>query len=403
MKGPLVNKKIVLGVTGSIACYKALDLASKLVQKGALVDTIMTESSLEFLTPLSFKAITNRSVVTNMYDMNSEFSINHVGLAESADIIMVAPATANIIAKIANGISDDPLTTTILATKSPVAIAPAMDGNMYDNPATQNNIATLMSRGIFVAGPENGRLASGLVGNGRMTSPENLIDVISMTLGSTGDLAGKKILVSAGGTIEPLDLVRYISNRSSGKMGHAIAEAARDRGAIVTLISASNTLPNPIGIRTGKVKTSSEMYATISKEINDIDVIIMAAAVSDWTPEEYLDTKQKKNDSDNWSINLIKTTDIIASISNPKLIKIGFAAESDDLIGNSKTKLTSKSLDFIVANDITEVDNGFESDNNRVSIIHPNGNIESIPTMSKYEIGNEILDRIVPLFDKYLS
>jgi len=403
MKGPLVNKKIVLGVTGSIACYKALDLASKLVQKGALVDTIMTESSLEFLTPLSFKAITNRSVVTNMYDMNSEFSINHVGLAESADIIMVAPATANIIAKIANGISDDPLTTTILATKSPVAIAPAMDGNMYDNPATQNNIATLMSRGIFVAGPENGRLASGLVGNGRMTSPENLIDVISMTLGSTGDLAGKKILVSAGGTIEPLDLVRYISNRSSGKMGHAIAEAARDRGAIVTLISASNTLPNPIGIRTGKVKTSSEMYATISKEINDIDVIIMAAAVSDWTPKEYLDTKQKKNDSDNWSINLIKTTDIIASISNPKLIKIGFAAESDDLIGNSKTKLTSKSLDFIVANDITEVDNGFESDNNSVSIIHPNGNIESIPTMSKYEIGNEILDRILPLFDKYLS
>jgi phosphopantothenoylcysteine decarboxylase/phosphopantothenate--cysteine ligase len=363
----------------------------------------MTESSLEFLTPLSFKAITNRSVVTNMYDMNSEFSINHVGLAESADIIMVAPATANIIAKIANGISDDPLTTTILATKSPVAIAPAMDGNMYDNPATQNNIATLMSRGIFVAGPENGRLASGLVGNGRMTSPENLIDVISMTLGSTGDLAGKKILVSAGGTIEPLDLVRYISNRSSGKMGHAIAEAARDRGAIVTLISASNTLPNPIGIRTGKVKTSSEMYATISKEINDIDVIIMAAAVSDWTPKEYLDTKQKKNDSDNWSINLIKTTDIIASISNPKLIKIGFAAESDDLIGNSKTKLTSKSLDFIVANDITEVDNGFESDNNSVSIIHPNGNIESIPTMSKYEIGNEILDRILPLFDKYLS
>ena len=226
MKGPLTNKRIVLGVTGSIACYKALELASKLVQNGALVDTIMTKSSQEFLTPLAFKSITHRDVVTNMYDINSEFAINHVGLAESADIIVIAPATANTISKISNGMSDDSLTTTVLASKCPILIAPAMDGNMFDNPATQNNIATLISRGVFISGPEYGRLASGLIGNGRMTSPKNLVDIITMTLGSKGDLSGKKILISAGGTTEPIDPVRFITNKSSGKMGYSIAAAA---------------------------------------------------------------------------------------------------------------------------------------------------------------------------------
>ena len=399
MAKPLQDKRIVLGVTGSIANYKALDLASKLVQKGALVDTIMTKSSLEFLTPLSFKAITHRDIVTNMYDLNSEFAINHVGLAESADILIVAPATANVIAKIANGISDDPLTTTLLATKSPIIVAPAMDGNMFDNPATQNNILTLMSRGIFVSGPEYGRLASGLIGNGRMTPTENLVDVLSMTLGTNGDLSEKKILVTAGGTMEPIDPVRFITNKSSGKMGYSIAEAARDRGARVTLISASNILSNPIGIQTKKARTSSEMYELISKEVTNMDVIIMAAAISDWTPKEYSETKYKKSDAETWSIDLIKTIDIIANISNTNLIKVGFAAESNNVIKNGKTKLVSKSLDFIVANNIMETDSGFEADTNKVSIIHTNGDIENIPTMSKYAIGNEILDRIVPLFN----
>ena len=286
MKGPLTNKRIVLGVTGSIACYKALELASKLVQNGALVDTIMTKSSQEFLTPLAFKSITHRDVITNMYDINSEFAINHVGLAESADIIVIAPATANTIAKISNGMSDDSLTTTVLASKCPIVIAPAMDGNMFDNPATQSNIATLISRGIFISGPEYGRLASGLIGNGRMTSPKNLVDIITMTLGSKGDLSGKKILISAGGTTEPIDPVRFITNKSSGKMGYSIAAAARDRGANVTLVSASNMLENPIGIQIKKVRTSSEMYDVISKEITEMDAIIMAAAVSDWTPKK---------------------------------------------------------------------------------------------------------------------
>jgi len=400
MKGPLTNKRIVLGVTGSIACYKALELASKLVQNGALVDTIMTKSSQEFLTPLAFKSITHRDVVTNMYDINSEFAINHVGLAESADIIVIAPATANTIAKISNGMSDDSLTTTVLASKCPIVIAPAMDGNMFDNPATQSNIATLISRGVFISGPEYGRLASGLIGNGRMTSPKNLVDIITMTLGSKGDLSGKKILISAGGTTEPIDPVRFITNKSSGKMGYSIAAAARDRGANVTLVSASNMLENPIGIQIKKVRTSSEMYDVISKEITEMDAIIMAAAVSDWTPKKYSNSKSKKNGSENWSIDLIKTTDIIANISKPNLIKIGFAAESDNLIQNGKSKIQSKSLDLIVANDILDKENGFESDTNKVSIIHPNGDVEIIPTMPKYEVGNEILDRMIRLFNK---
>ena len=400
MTGPLTNKRIVLGVTGSIACYKALELASKLVQNGALVDTIMTKSSQEFLTPLAFKSITHRDVVTNMYDINSEFAINHVGLAESADIIVIAPATANTIAKISNGMSDDSLTTTVLASKCPIVIAPAMDGNMFDNPATQSNIATLISRGVFISGPEYGRLASGLIGNGRMTSPKNLVDIITMTLGSKGDLSGKKILISAGGTTEPIDPVRFITNKSSGKMGYSIAAAARDRGAHVTLVSASNMLENPIGIQIKRVRTSSEMYDVISKEITEMDAIIMAAAVSDWTPKKYSNSKSKKNGSGNWSIDLIKTTDIIANISKPNLIKIGFAAESDNLIKNGKSKIQSKSLDLIVANDILDKENGFESDTNKVSIIHPNGDVEVIPTMPKYEIGNEILDRMILLFNK---
>ena len=400
MKGPLTNKRIVLGVTGSIACYKALELASKLVQNGALVDTIMTKSSQEFLTPLAFKSITHRDVVTNMYDINSEFAINHVGLAESADIIVIAPATANTISKISNGMSDDSLTTTVLASKCPILIAQAMDGNMFDNPATQNNIATLISRGVFISGPEYGRLASGLIGNGRMPSPKNLVDIITMTLGSKGDLSGKKILISAGGTTEPIDPVRFITNKSSGKMGYSIAAAARDRGANVTLVSASNMLENPIGIQIKRVRTSSEMYDVITKEITEMDAIIMAAAVSDWTPKKYSNSKSKKNGSENWSIDLIKTTDIIANISKPNLIKIGFAAESDNLIKNGKSKIQSKSLDLIIANDILDKENGFESDTNKVSIIHPNGDVEVIPTMPKYEVGNEILDRMIRLFNK---
>jgi len=394
MPSPLNNKRVVLGVTGSIACYKAADLASKLVQNGALVDVILTSAATQFVSELTFRSITHRSVFTDLYSSESELSINHVALAETADIIIVAPTTANTIAKIANGISDDVLTTTILATRAPIIIAPAMDANMFDNAATQANVTTLITRGVFIAGPANGRLASGLIGQGRMVEPSNIISSASMILGKDGDFSGKKIVVSAGGTEEAIDPVRNITNRSSGKMGYAIAEAARDRGAIVSLVAAPNALPKPVGILVTKIQSAEEMKKVIDTECDGADALIMAAAVADWRPLKKMDSKAKKSTSDTWSLELVKNPDIIGSIKNDSLIKVGFAAESENLIENSKTKVKSKNLDFIVANDITAKDSGFSVDTNKVTIIHANGNIESLPLMSKYDVGHSILDRV---------
>ena len=297
MPSPLNNKRVVLGVTGSIACYKAADLASKLVQNGALVDVILTSAATQFVSELTFRSITHRSVFTDLYSSESELSINHVALAETADIIIVAPTTANTIAKIANGISDDVLTTTILATKAPIIMAPAMDANMFDNAATQANVTTLITRGVFIAGPANGRLASGLIGQGRMVEPSNIISSANMILGKDGDFSGKKIVVSAGGTEEAIDPVRNITNRSSGKMGYAIAEAARDRGAIVSLVAAPNALPKPVGILVTKIQSAEEMKKVITTECDGADALIMAAAVADWRPLKKLDSKAKKSTS----------------------------------------------------------------------------------------------------------
>ena len=394
MPSPLNNKRVVLGVTGSIACYKAADLASKLVQNGALVDVILTSAATQFVSELTFRSITHRSVFTDLYSSESELSINHVALAETADIIIVAPTTANTIAKIANGISDDVLTTTILATRAPIIIAPAMDANMFDNAATQANVTTLITRGVFIAGPANGRLASGLIGQGRMVEPSNIISSASMILGKDGDFSGKKIVVSAGGTEEAIDPVRNITNRSSGKMGYAIAEAARDRGAVVSLVAGPNTIPKPVGILVTNVQSAEEMKKVIETECDGADALIMAAAVADWKPLKKMDSKAKKSASDTWSLELVKNPDIIGSIKNDSLIKVGFAAESENLIENSKTKVKSKNLDFIVANDITAKDSGFSVDTNKVTIIHANGNIESLPLMSKYDVGHSILDRV---------
>ena len=394
MPSPLNNKRVVLGVTGSIACYKAADLASKLVQNGALVDVILTRAATQFVSELTFRSITHRSVFTDLYSSESELSINHVALAETADIIIVAPTTANTIAKIANGISDDVLTTTILATRAPIIIAPAMDANMFDNAATQANVTKLVTRGVFIAGPANGRLASGLIGQGRMVEPSNIISSANMILGKDGDFSGKKIVVSAGGTEEAIDPVRNITNRSSGKMGYAIAEAARDRGAIVSLVAAPNALPKPVGILVTKIQSAEEMKKVIATECDGADALIMAAAVADWRPLKKLDSKAKKSTSDTWSLKLVKNPDIIGSIKNDSLIKVGFAAESENLIENSKTKVKSKNLDFIVANDITAKDSGFSVDTNKVTIIHSNGNIESLPLMSKYDVAHSILDRV---------
>ena len=394
MPSPIQNKNIVLGVTGSIACYKAADLASKLVQSGALVDTILTEAATEFVSDLTFKSLTHREVYTSLYSQDSNLSINHVALAESADLIIVAPATANTIAKIANGISDDVLTTTILATTAPIIIAPAMDANMFDNPATEANVTTLIGRGFFIAGPAEGRLASGLMGKGRMIEPFDIMGAASMLLGKDGDLSGKKIVVSAGGTEEAIDPVRNITNRSSGKMGYAIAEAARDRGAMVSLVAAPNHLAKPIGISVTNIQSAEDMKKAIEDECLEADALIMAAAVADWRPLEKLDSKAKKDKSDHWSLELVKNPDIVAGINSSKLIKVGFAAESENLVENSKTKIESKNLDFIVANDITAADSGFSVDTNRVTIIHPDGTTEVLPLMSKYDVGHSILDRV---------
>ena len=394
MPSPLNNKRVVLGVTGSIACYKAADLASKLVQNGALVDVILTSAATQFVSELTFRSITHRSVFTDLYSPESELSINHVSLAETADIIIVAPTTANTIAKIANGISDDVLTTTILATRAPIIIAPAMDANMFDNAATQANVTTLITRGVFIAGPANGRLASGLIGQGRMVEPSNIISSASMILGKDGDFSGKKIVVSAGGTEEAIDPVRNITNRSSGKMGYAIAEAARDRGAVVSLVAGPNAIPKPVGILVTNVQSAEEMKKVIETECDGADALIMAAAVADWRPLKKMDSKAKKSTSDTWSLELVKNPDIIGSIKNDSLIKVGFAAESENLIENSKTKVKSKNLDFIVANDITAKDSGFSVDTNKVTIIHSYGNIESLPLMSKYDVAHSILDRV---------
>ena len=395
MKGPLTDKRIVLGVTGSIACYKAVDLASKLVQDGALVDTILSYGATQFVTPLTFRSITHRPVITDIFDVNSEFSVEHVALAHNADLVVIAPATVHSIAKLALGLADDPLTTTAIATTAPIIIAPAMDANMFDNPATQNNLRTLSERGFTVCGPSPGRLASGLMGTGRLIEPSELIGHIKGIIGSQGDLAGKTILISAGGTQEPIDPVRVITNNSSGKMGYALAEAARDRGATVILITAPTALSTPIATHVIQVKTAQEMCDAVLRESRQADVLIMAAAVADYKPVNPANQKIKKT-NDHLNIELTKTVDILeASPSN--IIKVGFSAESENLIANATDKVKKKSLDLIVANDITDPDSGFGVDTNKVVLIDREHRVDELPVMSKYQVSQHILDRVATL------
>jgi len=396
MARPLAEKHVVLGVTGSIACYKALDLASKLVQAGALVDVIMSYGATQFVTPLAFRSITHRAVVTDSFDPNSEYSVEHVALAQQADVIVVAPATVHSIAKLALGLADDPLTTTIVAAKCPLVVAPAMDGNMYDHPATQANLATLKDRGVVIAGPGIGRLASGLSGVGRLLETPELLGYISYAMGKYGDLAGRTVVVSAGGTMEPIDPVRVITNHSSGKMGYALAEAARDRGADVVLVTAPTNLPNPALVNVVKVRTAEEMGEAIQKHLDKADALVMAAAVADYKPTTAADQKIKKSDDD-LNISLSKTTDILKSAKG-NFVRVGFAAESQNLVENAKAKVGSKQLDLIVANDITAEGSGFGSDTNQVTLIDRDLTVEELPLLTKYDVSNRILDKIKDLF-----
>ena len=392
MAGPLTGRHIVLGVTGSIACYKALDLASKLVQSGALVDAVLSYGATRFLTPLAFRAITHRDVVSDGFDPHSEFGIDHVALAQRADIIVIAPATVHCIAKLAAGLADDPLTTTVIASSAPLLIAPAMDANMYDHPATQDNLTKLRERGVMIAGPASGRLASGLLGKGRLLETPELLGHIAAALGKQGDLAGRVIVVSAGGTMEAIDPVRVITNHSSGKMGYALAEAARDRGAAVVLVTAPTSLLDPPLVQVVKVTSAEEMCQAVLKHVEKADALIMAAAVADYRPSSESAQKIKKSRSD-MTIALTKTVDILEAAQG-NFIKVGFSAESENLLKNAKAKVQSKGLDLIVANDITDPDSGFGVDTNRVALIDRDLQVEELPLMSKYEVGNRVLDRV---------
>ena len=392
MAGALTGKQVVLGVTGSIACYKALDLASKLVQAGALVDTIMSYGATQFVTPLAFRSLTHRPVVTDTFDPNSELSVEHVALARQADIVVIAPATVHCIAKLAAGLADDPLTTTVVATGAPLLVAPAMDANMYDNPATQENLAKLRQRGVAIAGPAPGRLASGLMGMGRLLETPDLLGHIAATLGREGSLAGRTIVVSAGGTQEPIDPVRVITNHSSGKMGYALAEAARDRGARVVLVTAPTSLPDPALVQVARVQTAQQMCDVVLREVRQADVLIMAAAVADYRPLTAAEQKIKKSDAD-LSLDLSRTTDILETAQG-SFVKVGFCAESENLVANASDKVVRKGLDLIVANDITEPDSGFGVDTNRVALVDRELQVQHLPLMTKYEVSQEILDRV---------
>ncbi len=392
MAGPLADKHVVLGVTGSIASYKAVDLASKLVQAGALVDVIMTYGATQFVTPLAFRSITHREVVTDIYDVSSEFANEHVALARRADIVVIAPATVNCIAKLAAGLADDALTTTVIATAAPLLVAPAMDADMYAHQATQENLEKLRQRGVAIAGPAPGRLASGLVGMGRLVEPNDLLGHISATLGRAGDLAGRTIVVSAGGTQEPIDPVRVITNHSSGKMGYAVAEAARDRGARAVLVTAPTGLPNPPLVEVVNVLSAEQMTQAVKREVANADALIMAAAVADYRPASAAEQKIKKSD-DELTLELARTTDILDT-ARGDFVRVGFAAESENLVANATDKVIRKSLDLIVANDITDADSGFGSDTNRVVFVDRELKVEELPLLTKYDVGQRILDRV---------
>ncbi len=394
----LADKTIVLGITGSVAAYKAADIASKLTQAGARVEVVMTEAATRFITPLTLRSITRGTVVSDMFDPTSQHAVEHVALGEAADVVVIAPATASTIANLAVGIADDMVSLTVLATKAPVIVAPAMDANMFDNPVTQENIAKLKARGFIIVDPEHGHLASGKIGWGRLADTDKIIAAVTQVVGRSRDLKGKRVVVTAGGTQEPIDPARHIGNPSSGKMGYAIASAARDRGAKVTLITAPTSLPDPAGIETIHVRTTAEMKTAVTKAAARADALIMAAAVADYQPKTAARTKIKKETS-SLTLELVKTPDIITEVKG-KFLRVGFAAESDNIAANARKKLEKKNLDLIVANDITDKKSGFGVDTNKVTLIDKKGKAEKLPLMSKREVADKILDRVVGLLKR---
>lgn len=396
----LKDKKILIGISGGIACYKIGELLRLLVKSGAIVRVIMSESATKFVTPLTFSGLGAESVSTDMWDPERD-SLEHVSWADWGDILVVAPATANIIAKMAAGIADEVLSTQILAYGGPTLIAPAMNVKMWLNFATQRNLETLRQHGIHIVGPTTGHLASLIVAEGRMAEPAEIFVKIKDILTAQSDFKGKHILVTAGPTVEPLDPVRYISNRSSGKMGYAIAAAAQKRGAEVTLISGPVALNCPSGVKLIKIETAIQLQDAIKKQFAKADSLIMAAAVADYRPKTAAKDKIKK-DKSNLSLELVENPDIIKNIAakKGKRIVVGFALETNDLLANAKKKLAQKHLDFIVANNPTHKGIEFGSDNNQATILSKSGKSRVLPEMPKTELANIILDEIKTALSK---
>ncbi|MFB3894825.1 MAG: bifunctional phosphopantothenoylcysteine decarboxylase/phosphopantothenate--cysteine ligase CoaBC [bacterium] len=392
------NKFIVLGVTGSIAAYKAGELIRRIRDKGATVQVIMTKAGTKFITPTTLEQLSNNRVLVEMFDTQFNWQIDHIAVADKADVFLIAPASANLIGKYAQGIADDLLSTTLLATKAPVIIAPAMNENMLLHPVVQENIQTLKNRGVIFIEPEEGLLACGKVGKGRLADISVILDVIGYTLQKKKDFTNKTVLVSAGPTIEPIDPVRYITNPSSGKMGFAIAQAAASRGAKVILISGPTQQRVPYGVTFIPIKTAQEMFNAVKQYYPQSQIVVMTAAVADFRPKQAYHQKVKKEKAQ-LSIELARTPDILAELGKKKgkKILVGFAAETEQIIEQAKDKLKKKHLDLIVANDVSQVGIGFGSDNNAVILIPKKGEIEQVPISSKSDIASRILDKILEL------
>lgn len=392
----LNDKKVVLGVTGGIAAYKAVEIASRLRKAGAEVHVIMTKEAQEFVTELTFREITGQPVTTNMWGKVTHWNVEHIALARMADMVLLAPATANTLAKAAAGIADDMLTTTLLATKAPVFFAPAMNSNMYENPITQENIQKLRMRGWRMIAPASGHLACGIDGVGRLPEPVDIVTTLEEQLTRQYTLRGKRVLVTAAGTIEPIDPVRYIGNRSSGKMGYAIAAEAQKRGAKVLLISGPSALSAPEGVDIQRIETAAQMRAAVLAAYKDVDIVIKAAAVADYRAREIAENKIKKND-ETLTLVLEKNPDILLELGSLKRdgqILVGFAAETQNLLQFAKRKLEKKNLDFIVANDVTKPQAGFNADTNLIKILSRDGQVESFPLLSKQKLAGIILDHV---------
>ncbi|MBX6352224.1 MAG: bifunctional phosphopantothenoylcysteine decarboxylase/phosphopantothenate--cysteine ligase CoaBC [Thermoflavifilum sp.] len=394
-----MQQTVVLGVGGGIAAYKSAALASQLVKRGYDVQVLMTEHATRFVQPLTFQALTKRAVIVDTFAEPDPGEIAHIAVADRAALFLIAPATANLIAKLAHGIADDMVTTTALAVQAPVVIAPAMNVHMYEHPAVQENLARLRRRGVIVIDPASGPLACGYTGTGRLPEPEEIVAVVEAVLSRPSDLAGLSVLVTAGPTVEDIDPVRFLSNGSSGKMGYAIAEAARTRGARVTLVSGPVSLAPPAGVELVRVRSTQDMYDAVAARIHQADVYISAAAPADFRPRERLSTKWKKGDGVP-ALVLEPTVDILAEMGRRKKAHqtfVGFAAETGDAVAKAREKLARKNLDLLVVNDVSQKDAGFAVDTNRVTLLDKRGGEQALPLLPKHEVAERILDAVVRL------